>query len=112
MHVLDRRTGIVTATALWLAVLLPIAMAAHAQAAAPVLLVLEKGAGSLAIVDPGQLKVVSRVEAGDDPHEIVASGDGRFAYISNYGASPETTSTTSLPWAARSLRSPFNSGPS
>jgi YVTN family beta-propeller protein len=26
------------------------------------------------------------VPAGEDPHEVVASEDGRFAYISNYGA--------------------------
>jgi YVTN family beta-propeller protein len=64
---------------------LPIA-AAHAQAASPALLVLEKGARSLAIVDPDRLEIVARVDAGDDPHEVVASEDGRFAYISNYGA--------------------------
>jgi len=40
----------------------------------------------MAIVDPATLKIVGRVEAGDDPHEIVASDDGKFAYISNYGA--------------------------
>ena len=40
----------------------------------------------MAIVDPASLKIVGRVEAGDDPHEVVASDDGKFAYISNYGA--------------------------
>jgi YVTN family beta-propeller protein len=70
----------------WLVALLPIAGAAHAPGAPPALLVLEKGGRSLAIVDPGRLEVVARVDAGDDPHEVVASGDGRFAYISNYGA--------------------------
>lgn len=57
-----------------------------AQTPSPALLVLEKDDHSLAIVDPVSLKVVQRVEAGTDPHEIVASDDGRFAYISNYGA--------------------------
>ena len=61
-------------------------VAAAAQTPSPALLVLEKDDRSLAIVDPGSLKVVGRVEAGDDPHEIVASEDGKFAYISNYGA--------------------------
>jgi len=70
----------------WLGALLPIAAVAHAQAASPALLVLEKGARSLAIVDPGRLEIVARVDAGEDPHEVVASEDGRFAYISNYGA--------------------------
>jgi len=51
----------------------------------PALLVLAKRDSSLAIVDPATLKVVARVPAGPDPHEVVASADGRFAYVSNYG---------------------------
>jgi YVTN family beta-propeller protein len=74
-----------TLTARWLAVLLPIATAAGAGAPSPALLVLEKGDRSLAIVDPDRLEVVARVDAGEDPHEVVASDDGRLAYISNYG---------------------------
>jgi YVTN family beta-propeller protein len=70
----------------WLAALMPIAAAAHAQSASPTLLVLEKAARSLAIVDPGRLEILARVDAGEDPHEVVASEDGRFAYVSNYGA--------------------------
>jgi len=31
----------------------------------------------LAIVDPASLQVVARVPAGPDPHEIVASADGK-----------------------------------
>ncbi len=63
-----------------------IVAAAAAQTPSPALLVLEKDDRSLAIVDPDSLKIVGRVEAGEDPHEVVASDDGRFAYISNYGA--------------------------
>lgn len=57
------------------------------------LLVLEKNDKTLAIVDPDTLKVKVRAPAGEDPHEIVASEDGRLAYISNYGAfqSPQHT---------------------
>jgi YVTN family beta-propeller protein len=36
-------------------------------------------------VDPADLHVVARVPVGDDPHEVVASSDGRTAYVSNYG---------------------------
>jgi len=57
-----------------------------AQAASTVLLVLDQKDRSLAIVDPATLKVVSRVEVGEDPHEVVASADGKLAYISNYGS--------------------------
>ena len=49
------------------------------------LLVLSKQDHTLAIVDPATLQVVARVPVGDDPHEVVASTDGRTAYVSNYG---------------------------
>ena len=54
-------------------------------AAADQLLVLEKDSHQLAIVDPLQLRVLARVASGPDPHEVEASGDGKIAYISNYG---------------------------
>jgi YVTN family beta-propeller protein len=49
------------------------------------LLVLSKQDHTLAIVNPEDLHVVARVPVGDDPHEVIASGDGRSAYVSNYG---------------------------
>lgn len=49
------------------------------------LLVLSKQDRTLAIVDPATLKVVAKVPVGDDPHEVIASADGRTAYVSNYG---------------------------
>ena len=52
---------------------------------ASALLVLNKGDNSLAIVDPTSLKVVARAPAGQDPHEVVGSADGKLAFISNYG---------------------------
>ncbi len=54
--------------------------------ASSVLLVLDQQDRSLVIVDPNNLKVIGRVKAGEDPHEVVASADGKFAYISNYGS--------------------------
>jgi YVTN family beta-propeller protein len=62
-----------------------LASLAISQTPSPALLVLEKEDKSLAIVDPGTLKVVARVPAGEDPHEVVVSQDGSRAYISNYG---------------------------
>ena len=59
-----------------------------AQGPAPggtgVLLVLAKSDQTLAVVDPATLKVLGRVPSGPDPHEVVASTDGRVAYIANY----------------------------
>jgi YVTN family beta-propeller protein len=51
----------------------------------PALLVLAKQAHTLEIVNPGTLKVVAKIPAGNDPHEVIASDDGTRAYISNYG---------------------------
>jgi hypothetical protein len=49
------------------------------------LLVLSKRGHTLAIVDPSSLKVLAKVPIGDDPHEVIASADGRTAWVSNYG---------------------------
>ena len=49
------------------------------------LLVLSKKDHTLAIVDPATLKVVAKAPVGEDPHEVIASSDGRVAYVSNYG---------------------------
>ena len=48
------------------------------------LIVLSKGDQTLAAVDPETLRVLGRVPSGPDPHEVVASTDGRTAYIANY----------------------------
>ena len=39
----------------------------------------------LLIVDPSSLQVIARVPVGKDPHEVIASSDGKTAYVSNYG---------------------------
>jgi YVTN family beta-propeller protein len=57
------------------------------------LLVLSKGDHTLSIVDPVSLQVVVRMPSGPDPHEAVASTDGKFAYISNYGGGAYNTLT-------------------
>jgi YVTN family beta-propeller protein len=70
------------------------AAALHGQATpSPALLALSKADMTLAIVDPATLKVIGRVPSGPDPHEVVASADGRFAYISNYGGGASNTLT-------------------
>lgn len=49
------------------------------------LLALSKADHTLAIINPSTLKVIARVKVGEDPHEVIASSDGRTAYVSNYG---------------------------
>jgi YVTN family beta-propeller protein len=56
-----------------------------AQRSESSLLVLSKRGHTLAIVDPSSLKVLAKVPIGDDPHEVIASADGRTAWVSNYG---------------------------
>jgi DNA-binding beta-propeller fold protein YncE len=49
------------------------------------ILALSKRDHTLAIVDPGSLRVISRLPVGQDPHEVIASTDGRLAFVSIYG---------------------------
>src|SRR5215470_17132286 len=49
------------------------------------LLALSKADHTLAMVDPTTLKVVARMPVGEDPHEVVASSDGKTAYVTIYG---------------------------
>jgi len=49
------------------------------------LLALSKANHTLAIVDPATLKVITRIPVGEDPHEVVASSDGKAAYVCIYG---------------------------
>jgi DNA-binding beta-propeller fold protein YncE len=59
---------------------------AHAQNGR--LLVAQKGTQSLAIVDPASGTVIASVpEGGVTGHEVIASPDGRFAYVPIYGNS-------------------------
>src|SRR5437588_3034541 len=82
-----------------------------AQTPSSALLVLEKSDNMMAIVDPANLQIVGRVPTGPDPHEIVASPDGKLAYISNYGGSESTLNTISVvDVAARKALAPINLG--
>ncbi len=55
------------------------------QGSGALLLALSKQDHTVSIIDPAGLKTLAQVPVGDDPHEIVASADGRLAYVSNYG---------------------------
>jgi len=76
-----------TALKLFLIATVPFACSILSTQIAPnaSLLALSKRDHTLAIVDPSTLKVVGKVPVGEDPHEVIASSDGRTAYVSNYG---------------------------
>jgi YVTN family beta-propeller protein len=73
-----------------------LASAASAQAPSATLLALSKDDHTVAIVDPATLQVLARIPSGPDPHEIIASDDGKLAFISNYGGSDSTLNTISV----------------
>jgi YVTN family beta-propeller protein len=60
-------------------------LCAATETPSKVLLVLEKNGTQLDLIDPVSLKTLAKVPAGQDPHEVIASADGKLAYISNYG---------------------------
>jgi YVTN family beta-propeller protein len=69
-----------------LAVLVCVVKLAFAQATPQrSLLALSKRDHTLAIVDPASLKVIATAPVGPDPHEVIASSDGKTAYVSIYG---------------------------
>ena len=61
----------------------------NTRAQVKTLLALSKGDHVLAIIDPITLKTKTRIPVGDDPHEVIASSDGKSAFVSNsYGSNP------------------------
>jgi len=71
--------------------LLCVAVLSAASTPSPALLVLSKGDTALEIVDPASLNILASVPCGPDPHEVVASTDGKLAYVSNYGGGKYNT---------------------
>jgi YVTN family beta-propeller protein len=71
--------------------LLGSAIVQAADTPANALLVLAKRDSLLLIVDPSSLQVIARIPVGNDPHEVIASTDGKTAYVSNYGSGAYNT---------------------
>jgi YVTN family beta-propeller protein len=65
--------------------------AGQGKTPSPALIVLNKSASELAIVDPGTLQVVSKVPTGPIPHEVAVSDDGKIAVTTNYGENRDGT---------------------
>lgn len=62
-----------------------------AQTPKETLLALSKRDHTVAIIDPATLKVLAKAPVGEDPHEVIASTDGKTAYVSNYGGGAYNT---------------------
>ena len=88
-------TGVIMSRFVWsFFCVVAVASAAFSQTPAPALLVLNKAANELAIVDPAALKVVARVAVGEAPHEVCS--DGKLAVVGNYGTGPRPGNTLSV----------------
>ena len=66
------------------------------QTAKPVLVTLNKADSTLAIIDPGEMKILGKVAVGNTPHEVVLSADGKTAYVANYGAAQSPGNSISV----------------
>ncbi|NIM51628.1 MAG: hypothetical protein GTN62_12435 [Gemmatimonadales bacterium] len=60
------------------------------------LVVVNKSAGTLSIVDPETRVELARVATGFQPHEVAVSPDGKFAYVSDYGSVGQPGSTVTI----------------
>jgi YVTN family beta-propeller protein len=80
------RMWVVIASNIFLATFIYSAWGCKAQSTSgKSLLALSKANHTLAIVDPVSLNVIARIPVGSDPHEVIASSDGKTAYVSIYG---------------------------
>src|SRR5579863_8265846 len=78
-------TSLIAATVLLVAVVYPSAQCLAQATPQRALLALSKNDHVLAIIDPVSLKVVATVPVCSDPHEVIASADGKTAYVTIYG---------------------------
>jgi YVTN family beta-propeller protein len=76
--------------------LIGVAAPVNAQRPSGRLLVLNKEDAAMVIVDPESGAVVGKVGVGVQPHELVASTDGKTAFASNYGTGPAPGHTISM----------------
>ena len=83
------------------ALLLAASFLSAAQLPSPALIVLNKGANELVIVDPATQKIIGRVPTGEGPHEIALSSDGKTAFVGNYGAQTPGSTLSVIDLAAQ-----------
>ena len=77
------------------------AMVVAPQAPAASLLILNKADATLVIVDPATQAILGTIPTGEGPHEVVASTDGRLAFVSNYGGQTGGRTISVIDLAAR-----------
>ncbi len=76
---------LILANLFWMAFVSPTTECQAQAAPRKTLLALSKTDHTMAMVDPANLKVIVRIPVGDDPHEMIATPDGKTAYVCIYG---------------------------
>jgi YVTN family beta-propeller protein len=71
------------------------AMAQEARTEA-IVLVTNSEEDTLSVFDAGTLTELARIPTGRRPHEVVASADGRLAFVTNYGTGDDPGRTLSV----------------
>ncbi len=77
--------------------------AARASSAPRTLIVLNKGAATVALVDIASRRVVTTLPTGVGPHEVAVSPDGRTAVVGNYGDRTPGSSLTVIDLPRRAV---------
>lgn len=72
-------------------------------ARADVLVVASSGASHVTLIDPASRAVLAEVPVGKGPHEVVASRDGKFAWVADSGATSVTVVDLRLRRAVKTL---------
>jgi YVTN family beta-propeller protein len=65
------------------------------------LLVLNKSDSTLSFIDPASGRTSATIPTGEGPHEVELSSDGRFSFVSNYGANVPGNTLSVIDVAAR-----------
>ena len=71
---------------------------------ADVLVVASSGMSHVTLIDPGSGRKLAEVPVGKGPHEVIASGDGRFAWVADSGATSVTLIDLDKRSAVRTLQ--------
>lgn len=66
------------------------------DAAAQRLVIVNKSASSLSVIDPVSRRAVATVPTGFAPHEVAVSADGRHAFVTDYGTGDRPGSTVTI----------------
>lgn len=62
----------------------------------PFLVVVNKSSSTLSVIAPVAREEIAEIPTGHAPHEVATSGDGRFAYVTDYGTAARPGHTITI----------------